>query len=241
MSNEFEINAEMKTWAKEHFDNMGIGGVWSPDGTGLTYQKVTDDTWKLIRRMNHPTVEENHMRFATIMMSVGINMLEGDSVDYDPPASSEEAYAQESAHRMEIAQSWSCSGCEKKLIDLGLEDAIPSFEGEQEILLEDGNTHKVEVWAYRLTCSCGNLTKIDPDDFHLLAGDYLFMRYVNSKGTLRQCMTRKQMVEMADAETPELGVVLGSKDPETQERVPSWMWGTYCMSVKRWGLQDEEE
>ena len=35
---EFEINEEMKTWAKDHFDNMGIGGVWSPEGTGLTYQ-----------------------------------------------------------------------------------------------------------------------------------------------------------------------------------------------------------
>ena len=49
------------------------------------------------------------------------------------------------------------------------------------------------------------------------------------------------MVEMADAENPELGVVLGSKDPDTGERVPSWMWGTYCMSVERWGLKDEEE
>ena len=238
---EFEINEEMKTWAKDHFDNMGIGGVWSPEGTGLTYQKITDDSWKVIRMMNHPTVQENHMRFSTIMMSVGINMVMGDEVAYDPPASSEEAYAQETAHRMEIAKSWACVECGHKLAELELETARPSFEGEQEILLEDGNTHEVEVWAYDLPCSCGHVTKIDPDDFHLLAGDYLFTRYVNSEGTLRQCMTRKQMVEMADAENPELGVVLGSKDPDTGERVPSWMWGTYCMSVERWGLKDEEE
>ena len=77
---EFEISEDMKTWAKEHFDNMGIGGVWSPEGTGLTYQKATDDSWKVIRMMNHPTVEENHMRFSTIMMSVGINMVICDEV-----------------------------------------------------------------------------------------------------------------------------------------------------------------
>lgn len=239
--NEFETTNEMKTWAKEHFDNMGIEGVWSPEGTGLTYQKISDDTWKVVRMMNHPTVQENHMKFSTIMMSVGINMVMGDEVTYDPPASSEEAYAQEATHKMEIAKSWSCVNCEHKLAELEMEKAYPSFEGMQEILLEDGNTHEVEVWAYNLLCVCGHVTKIDPDDFHLLAGDYLFMRYVNSERTLRQCMTRKQMVEMADAETPELGVVLGSKDPDTGERVPSWMWGTYCMSVKRWGLSDEEE
>ena len=226
---EFEISEDMKTWAKEHFDNMGIGGVWSPEGTGLTYQKVTDDSWKVIRMMNHPTVQENHMRFSTIMMSVGINMVMGDEVAYDPPASSEEAYAQETAHRMEIAKSWACAGCGHKLAEMELDLAKPQFVQMQEILLDTGDTHEVEIWAYDLVCpSCSDVTKIDPDDYHLLAGDQLFMRYKNANGTLMRCLTRREMVELADR--GELGVLLGSKDPETGERVPTWMWGTYCLA-----------
>ena len=226
---EFEISEDMKTWAKEHFDNMGIGGVWSPEGTGLTYQKATDDSWKVIRMMNHPTVQENHMRFSTIMMSVGINMVMGDEVAYDPPASSEEAYAQETAHRMEIAKSWACAGCGHKLAEMELDLAKPQFVQMQEILLDTGDTHEVEIWAYDLVCpSCSDVTKIDPDDYHLLAGDQLFMRYKNANGTLMRCLTRREMVELADR--GELGVLLGSKDPETGERVPTWMWGTYCLA-----------
>ena len=226
---EFEISEDMKTWAKEHFDNMGIGGVWSPEGTGLTYQKATDDSWKVIRMMNHPTVQENHMRFSTIMMSVGINMVMGDEVAYDPPASSEEAYAQETAHRMEIAKSWACAGCGHKLAEMELDLAKPQFVQMQEILLDTGDTHEVEIWAYDLVCpSCSDVTKIDPDDYHLLAVDQLFMRYKNANGTLMRCLTRREMVELADR--GELGVLLGSKDPETGERVPTWMWGTYCLA-----------
>jgi len=234
----FEISDDMQKWAKEHFNTMGIGGIWSPEGTGLTYQKVTNDSWKVTRMMNHPTVLENHMRFTTIMMEVGINMIEGGAVEYDAPASSEEAYAQETAHKMEIAKSWVCD-CGEKLHTLNLELAKPQFGGDREMLLEDGETHTVEVWYYELPCACGTNTKIDPDDYHLIGGDYLFMRFVNSKGDLLQCMTRKQMVEMADSGG--VGVLLGSKDPDTGDRVPSWMWGTYCMCVKGWANKQEEE
>ena len=37
---DFEVSEDMKKWAKDHFDNMGIGGVWSPEGTGLTHLAV---------------------------------------------------------------------------------------------------------------------------------------------------------------------------------------------------------
>ena len=77
----FDVTDEMKQWAKEHFDTMGVGGIWSPEGAGLTYKKENDDSWKIVRKMNHSTVEENHMRFTSLMMSVGINMIEGDALE----------------------------------------------------------------------------------------------------------------------------------------------------------------
>jgi hypothetical protein len=224
----FDVTDEMKQWAKEHFDSMGVGGIWSPEGAGLTYKKENDDSWKIVRKMNHSTVEENHMRFTSLMMSVGINMIEGDALEYEPPASPEEAYAQETSHKIEIAKSWACM-CGLKLMDMDLTKGIPIFVAMKEVLMEDGETHEVEVWAYDQTCECGEAVSIDPDDYHLMAGDELFMRYRNSEGTINQAMTRRQMMQLGDEGG--LGVLVGTSDPDTDEKVPPWMWGTYCMAI----------
>jgi len=228
---DFEPNDEMRKWAKEHFDGMGIGGIWSPEGAGLTYLKESKDSWKVTRKMNHPSVEENHMRFAALMMSVGINMIEGDAVEYEPPASPEEAYAQETSHKMEIARSWACSCGEYKLMDMDLVKAKPHFLATQEILLDDGETEEVEVWAYMLECMCGQFMNVDPDDYHLMAGDQMFMRYSNNKGLTMQAMTRRQMIDAAESER--FGVLVGKTDPQTEEKIPPWMWGTYCMVIDK--------
>jgi|TARA_R100001509_G_scaffold75890_1_gene42474 hypothetical protein len=230
----FEVNEEMKQWAKEHFGSIGIGGIWSPDGAGLTYQKVDENTWKLVKRMNHPDVMENHARFATLMMSVGINMAEGEQVDYEPPTNPEQAYIMEQQHKMEIAQTWT-HDCGKRICEMDLEKAVAHFVSDQEVLLETGDTDTVEVWAYRLQCpECDGEINMDPDDYHLLAGDDLFMQFVDSDGTILRAMTRRQMIDTAD--TNELGVLVGTSSPNTGAKVPPWMWGTYCRIIG-----DEEE
>jgi hypothetical protein len=91
------------------------------------------------------------------------------------------------------------------------------------------------VWAYRLECpECDGEINMDPDDYHLLAGDDLFMQFVDSDGTVLRAMTRRQMIETAD--TRELGVLVGTSSPNTGAKVPPWMWGTYCRVIG-----DEEE
>ena len=72
-----EIDEGTKTWAREHFDAMSVGGVWSPEGTGLTYQKTNDNAWLLIRRMSHPSVIESHAAIVALMQSIDIDMIEG--------------------------------------------------------------------------------------------------------------------------------------------------------------------
>ena len=51
------------------------------------------------------------------------------------------------------------------------------------------------------------------------------------------------MKEMADAGIE--GVVLGSTSPETGDKVPPWMWGTYNLSrmpvIEKAEASDEEE
>ena len=71
----------------------------------------------------------------------------------------------------------------------------------------------------------GDDIAMNPDDYNLLAGDDLFMRYKNDYGFVR-ALTRQQMFEMSN--NGELGVLVGSECPDTGAKVPPWMWGTYC-------------
>jgi len=116
-------------------------------------------------------------------------------------------------------------------MDMDLVKAKPHFLATQEILLDDGETEEVEVWAYMLECMCGQFMNVDPDDYHLMAGDQMFMRYSNNKGLTMQAMTRRQMIDAAESER--FGVLVGKTDPQTEEKIPPWMWGTYCMVIDK--------
>lgn len=221
-----EIDEETKVWAKEHFDAMSIGGVWSPEGTGLTYQKTNDNAWLLIRRMNHPSVTESHAAIVTLMQSIDIDMIEGAEEVYDPPQNPEDAYMMDAEHKRMIANSWKCE-CGKLIHEMGLELSKPNFVSEQEVLLDNGETDMIEVWVYTIDCpDCDADISVDPDDYHLLTNDRLFMRYKNNEGTIMQALTRREMMVMGDS--GELGVLVGTVDPYTGEKVPPWLWGTYC-------------
>jgi hypothetical protein len=230
----FEMNDEMKKWAKELMSGLGIGGIWSPEGSGLTYKKMSDDTLLLTKMMNHPDVLENHARFTTIMMAIGINMAENENVLFDAPANPEEAYMLEQQHKIDIAHGWKCE-CGSKLIEMPHEKYSPRFLSEEEVLLENGDTDTMEIWGYLYECpDCDKAFNVDPDDYHLMAGDKLFMRYrIDSERTM-QAMTRREMIQAAKDQT---GILVGDSCPITGGKVPTWLWGTYCYVI----VNDEEE
>ena len=49
----FEMNDDMKKWAKDLMCGLGISAVWAPEGSGLTYKKLLDDTMLLIKMIIH--------------------------------------------------------------------------------------------------------------------------------------------------------------------------------------------
>ena len=124
-------------------------------------------------------------------------------------------------------------------MDMDLTKAYAVFVNMKEVLMEDGETHEVEVWAFDQTCECGEPVSIDPDDYHLMAGDELFMRYRDSEGTILQAMTRRQMMQLGDEGG--LGVLVGTSDPNTGEKVPPWMWGTYCAVIEEDNPKEEHK
>ena len=222
----WEPAEELVEWAKQHFAGIGIGGVWSPDESGCTYVRQDEDTFALMRMIDHPTAYEHHRRFVKLFEAAGVDMIEGDGFVKQPPALTPEQNAEERyQEKQTIAQGWKCE-CGLPLANFNLDERTDVFVEEKEVLLSNGDTAPVEIWSCNVTCpNCEKEVNMDPDDYNLLAGDELFMQWNDTDGAKFVALTRMQMKEMADAGVS--GVVLGSVSPETGDKVPPWMWGTY--------------
>jgi hypothetical protein len=233
MTNEWKPNKELIDWAKEHFSQMSIGGVWMPEGSGLTYVKIDEKKWRLKSMLDTEDAKQNHDRMKMLMWDIGIVIVDDEPSILPVPETAEEAYMQEVHQKREIAQSWADKDG-TLLVDMGLEEVYPEYIEDKEILLENGDTHNVEIWAYKPTNpNTGEQLSIDPDDYHLLMGDEYFMRFKTKMYTYR-ALSRQEMVEHID-ERKGQGVSstgVGSKHIEGGEegevKIPPWLWGTYC-------------
>ena len=231
---EEEFGPELKVWMLEHFQTMAESAVWRPDGTGLRYRKKDTTTLVLEHRIDHEQSLAHHQRIKDLCNAVAI-VMEDDDVMITPAAlSMEEAYRQEMQERQKIASSWSCE-CGVYLSNMELNKADAKYVGDREILLDDGDTTSVEDWAVAVVCECGKEILMNPDDYNLLAGDALFMRYKNGDGFYIKAMTRRDMQDYAKENR--LGILVGRECPLSGVKVPPWMWGTYCMIENG----DEEE
>ena len=233
-------------WAKQHFASVGVGGVWSPDESGCTYVRQTDDPWALMRMIDHPTAYEHHKRFLKLFEGAGLNIIEADGFVKQPPALTGEQNAEQRyKEKQEIAMGWKCE-CGLPLANFDLGNRTDQFIEDKEILLSNGDSTEVEVWSCEIVCpNCESKIRMDPDDYNLLAGDDLFMKWTDEDGAEFVALTRIQIKDMADAGIQ--GVVLGGLSPETGARVPPWMWGTYNLRrmpeafEKAEEVSDEEE
>jgi len=158
--------------------------------------------------------------------------------------SAEEAFRQEMQERQAVAASWTTPEG-TPLSELPLEDAYPKYLGDRHVLLDNGDTHTVEDWGVVVPYVHNKFVEtitMNPDDYNLLAGDALFMRYRilhENSDHYMVAMTRQQMFEMAEAFGSHSGILVGSTCPITGDKVPPWMWGTCCMKVE--AEEDEEE
>jgi|TARA_R100001463_G_scaffold13485_6_gene36303 hypothetical protein len=242
---EEEFGPELRVWILEHFQTMAPGAIWRPEGTGLRYRKKDETTLTLQHRIDHPDSLHHHERIKRLCDVVKIEIEDDDVMVTSPALSAEEAYMIEMQERQQIAAGWTIpdgKGGEKRLVDLPLDKAYPKYLGDREILLDDGNTTTIEDWAvalpytaFRDSDDTDEEVMMNPDDYNLMAGDALFMRYLNGRGDWVKAMTRAEMLETAEAGAT--GILVGKTCPLTQVKVPPWMWGTYCDIIRG----DEEE
>ncbi len=242
--NNWKPDRKLKEWALKHFAEMQVGGIWMPDGSGLTFVKIDENTWSLKSIVESIEAEENLQRMKVLMFDVGFTLLEGDTEVMPEPSSAEEARMLEIHMKRDIAQNW--AGSDGTLLkDMGLENVWPSYIEDREILLDNGDTTTVQVWAYLVTNpNTGEEIQLDPDDYHLLMGDEYFMRFRTSEFEY-SALSREEMIEDIDmhkGHTSSVGVGsihIGGNQTHSERvvKIPPWMWGTYCQQLS-W---DEEE
>ena len=226
MSEEWKADEGLRTWMKEHFASMAVGAIWMPENAGITYQKKEGNTLALLRLVDTEGCRGNHERMKTIAWDLGYTIEDKDAELVPEPRSQMEAQMQELDMKRRIAQGWADEDG-TLLVDMNLDAVYPRFVEDKEVLLDNGDTTTVEVWEYPLlNPNTEKVLSIDPDDYHLLKGDDRFMQYVNEAGQLMRAMDRAGMIRAIDDGS--LGVLVGTKDPNTGERVPPWMYGTYC-------------
>lgn len=224
----------VKKWAEEHFKTAPVGGAWAPDGTGLLFLKSEEKKWRLVKAMNHPSTLDTLDRIRVLMFDLGYSLNEKDVEWDDPPATMEEAIQQEADHKKRIAESWADTDG-TKLMDLDLRSAYPEYIESKEIILDNGDTTEMEIWAYKVTNpNTGNEITIDPDDYHLLTDDECFMRFY-APPLWYQCMTRNEIIEVADSDeyrgSEDHAILIGKfvhVSGDYDHKVPPWMWGTVC-------------
>ena len=211
-------------WGREFFANTPVSGVWAPEGTGLFFQKTGGGSWSLVRAIDDRGTRETLRGINALMFDLGYLLSEEGANWEKAPESKEEMREFENREREEIANSW-CDDDGMKLRDMRPSETFPRFVEELEG--DDGSSRP--IWAYYLINeNTGRETALDPDDYRYLTDDRHFMRFMNAEGVVFQALTRKEMMELADQGRQDEMITVGTRCPETNERVPPWMWGTCC-------------
>ena len=69
-----EQDKQLVEWLRQHTADVSVGGMWMPEGSGLTYVKEDDKTWRLTHMIDDESVESGHTRMKTLLWDIGINM-----------------------------------------------------------------------------------------------------------------------------------------------------------------------
>jgi len=238
---DWQPSKELIQWGNEHFGMLAKDSVWSPEDSGVQYRKMDDNKFALIFMLNHPLAQEHHEKFSLLMEACGYEVEKPDGLQMvTPPLNPIQQAEMQHEMRQKIAETWACE-CGFPLANCDLEQRVDEYVETIDADVGDGQTTPVDIWRCIIQCSaCGTDLSIDPDDYHLLAGDSLFMSWTSSTHHYT-ALTRAQLKDFADAGLFTDGysaniTVLGEKVGD--EKVPSWLWGISVISKE---LNDEEE
>ena len=249
MNNEqtdWQPESELLTWAKQHFESIPVNGVWSPDSTGVQYMKTDEKKWSLMSMYEHPESKDYHNKMIILMNAVGYEIATPDGFEtITPPLDPSHQAKMHYQQKQELAMQWKCD-CGEPLSNFDLENRTDEYVETIEGQLDNGQSTPLQLWRCHITCpTCEADVPMEPDDYHVLAGDGLFMQFTNMTARYT-ALTRMQNKDLAESgmfvgkplnDKGSMFCVLG----ETYEggRVPPWLWG--CLVVRTHLPSEENE
>lgn len=243
---DWQPESELLAWAKQHFESIPVNGVWSPDSTGVQYMKTDEKTWLLMSMYEHPDSKDYHNKMLVLMNAVGYEVATPDGFEtitppLDPSHQAEMHYQQ----KQELAMGWKCD-CGEPLANFELENRTDEYVETIEAQLDNGQSAPLQLWRCHITCpTCETNMPMEPDDYHVLAGDELFMQFTNMTARYT-ALTRMQNKDLAESgmfvgkplnDKGSMFCVLG--ETYEGERVPPWLWG--CLVVRTHLPSEENE
>lgn len=188
--------------ARQILERLREGGLWQPQGLGLSYMRTGENSLELLNQHNNPTAAQARIRMNLLLKSIGWTVDESDvhliDVDVLTP---QEQYMQEMMQRQESAQSWKCA-CGTPLTAFPLEDGKWSTTGEREMAMPTSEVILAEEWYVSITCPvCDVIVPLEPYDYGLLAGDDAMTEYsftVGNEHYTLTALTRPEIIEVMD-------------------------------------------
>ena len=227
---------EIVSWGREHFDMVPVNGVWAPEGLGFVFMRVEDKTYELVRCVQHPETMRALAGVRSLLWDLGYKIKDSNVKWDETPRTQDDVNRISQEHLDDVVSSWRCS-CGFPLREMDHSRVSAVMLSEEETLLENGDTHMVEVWAYPVKCQCGEVINVDPRDFRSMVGDERYHRHI-VKGVEYQALTREEIITALDGDDYDVQNYTPVGKMIDDERVPPWLWGLFCKKVI---VPDEEE
>ena len=219
---------------------MPLGGIWQPEGHGLTYMKIEERTVELMVQKASSNAAESRLKMGILLAKSGWHVKDKNvQILAEENLSPQQQYMEEQMRRQEIAQTtWKCQTpeCGCLLSAFPLEEGEWVFVGQENIKDEDDQEHPVEIWAVNIQCPvCDTTIAMEPLEFAMLAGDDVMMKYKTPKGTL-EALDRVTIINSIDSGDSNI-IVTGTFCPFSGVLLPPHVRG----AVVRFELINEEE
>ena len=213
---------------KNILERMREQGLWQPSGLGLSYVKEGDKTVKLISQENTSKSVDARVRMKILVERAGWKVDDSfceiiEATHFSP----EEQQMDEITQRRKLAQAWKCS-CGTRLSSFPLHEGVWKKDGQQEIIMANGETEIREEWSVVVTCSvCDIQLTLQPYDYGLLADNECMLSYKTSK-MIYTAVDKPNIIQTIDNKFSESMIILGSFCPFYGDLLPPHFRGVVC-------------
>ena len=225
---------------KNELEGLPANGVWATPNNHAEYRRDGDEKRIiLIRRLDHPAVEEAHQRITLAGSMVGWEVAETEESELMPAwhPSPEDAMLEERKRQQESLMVATCSNseCDAYISAMDLENAKwTHIEDATHFDEETGVEEAIEIWSPIVDCYlCETSIPLAPEHYLILAGDDLASILKLSSGRTYTALKREEVIAMVDGNEG-MGdnlIILGTFCPYSNEAIPPHYRGLMVKSA----------